>query len=244
MQVIRNLTVLIVLGCFISASGCTSMINRSSYSLRTLSTLSGAGLTVTGTKESNAVNPQSQTTSSVNKQSGTEKPGGNENQSTFALRFGDYVFYNKSNREYYGSSVGDNSLDMTFGTANPNISWRIAIDGAATESDELFFGGFSGSVVFHTSRAEMVRWFGGLGLGSYSAEEYGVDNYGYSVLYEGRGIGYKAFGGVEVALSSGFALSMELALRELTARMAASNASTTNVSYSGQALLFGLNFSF
>ena len=183
---------------------------------------------------------------------------GNEKKTEFALRFpvGGYSFSDIDNDDFYGDDAAAFSLDFTFAGDNPNISWRIALDGVSSSADiyedsnnyvtsDLTIGGFSGAVVFHNDRKEKIGVYGGIGLGFYNVTEDGSGVIGstpFIIDGKGSGTGVNLFGGVNVALSDSFSLGLEYFIRNL--KVADMGYGYEDVDYGGQSLSLTLGFSF
>jgi len=193
-------------------------------------------------------------------------------QTELGLRlFGSYSFSDKDNQDFFGADVKPVAIDVILPTNNPNLSWRISLDGLTASgwdavttyidsqnygylafSSDLTIGGFSGAVISHSDKKESVRLYGGGGLGLYSAEEK-ITMSGYLVvsgfrtpLYlsdtaEGSAIGLNLFGGVNFALSQSVSLGIEYNIKKLNVNMESSLIESTNVNYGGQCIFIAFN---
>ena len=182
---------------------------------------------------------------------------GDEKKTTFGFRFGDYSFSDTDNDDFYGDDAAECSLDLTFAGDNPNISWRIALDGlssSATEYDsgdylsaDLAIGGFSGAVIFHNDRKEKVGFYGGIGLGTYNVTETGdavIGGIPYTLDGEGTGIGFNIFCGISARVSDNFSIGLEYFIRNLEVDMAYSSGYSEKIDYGGNSILLTLGIGF
>lgn len=182
---------------------------------------------------------------------------GDEKKTAFGFRFGSYSFSDVDNDDAYGDEATAISLDFTFATANPNISWRIALDGVSSSASaydsgdyltaDLAIGGFSGAVVFHNDRKEKIGIYGGLGLGFYNVTEDGSGMIGGTPIIidaEGSGTGFNLFVGINAKLSDNFSLGLEYFMRNLKLDMEDPWYIYEDIDYGGQSLSLTLGFSF
>lgn len=183
-----------------------------------------------------------------------------EKNTTFTLRspIGDYSFSDIDNDDAYGDKATAISLDLTFASDNPNVSWRVSLEGLSSSADiyydstnyvksDLTIGGFSGAVVFHNDRKEMFGVYGGLGLGFYNVTEDGRAVIGGTPIIidaTGSGLSLSLFGGIKVALSNSFSIGIEYSIRNLNVDIAGFGYSYPNEDYGGQSLFLTLDFSF
>lgn len=187
---------------------------------------------------------------------------------------GSYSFSDSDNDDFFGDDVSSFAIGVIFPTDNPNVSWRVSYDsltasgseaatiyidasnyGYLSIDDDLTIGGFSGAVVFHSAKAEKVRFYGGLGFGFYSAEE-DMSMSGYVVVddvyvplvvsetADGDGTGLNFFVGANCALSPSVSVGLEYNIKKLKIDMSSASVETTSVDYGGNGTFIVLSIGF
>jgi len=191
--------------------------------------------------------------------SGSRNYGSNENKNAFGLRFGGYTFSDADNQDWYGDDAASVSLDVTIPGENPNISWRLALDGVSSSvalydgtgdyiRSDLALGGFSGAVIFHNNNKETVGVYGGIGLGLYNVTEKGsAVILGTPVIidWEGSGMGFNLFAGINARLGDSFAIGLEYFIRSLDVNLTDNYyGGSDTYDYGGNSALLTFEFKF